>query len=81
MRGGLVFHVANMQNAEWKMQNVELLTALEEKQPRWETGIHALRIVDTITMWFFTIGQQHTDSINERQEFISLFQGELNHQK
>ena len=65
----------------WRMQNAELSTAFEEKQPRWETGIHALRIVDTITMWFFTIGQQHTVSINERQEFISLFQGELNHQK
>ena len=23
---------------------------------RWETGIQALRIVDTITMWFFTLG-------------------------
>jgi len=27
----------------------------EAVQERWETGIHALRIVDTITMWFFTI--------------------------
>ena len=27
---------------------------------RWETGIHALRIVDTITMWFFTIGSSVT---------------------
>ena len=33
-----------------------------EPVERWERGILALKIIDELTMWFFTLGQYHFDS-------------------
>ena len=76
MRGGFVFHLANMENAKCRTINSfwGKATQVGDRDPRSENRRHHHHVV------LHDRSAAHR-SINERQEFISLFQGELKNQK